>query len=467
MVSNARSLQDVLALVQTLQAKVEALEVENQALRTRVTALEDENARLRDELARKGDPPSWAKPKTPKPDTPPNRKHRGNGYARASAPQPDAIIEHAVDNCPDCGQPLTGGWMYSSHEIIDLPVQPAVVIRHVRLMRQCGVCGRRIAPARADLDDGSVGQHRFSARVMSLVAYWHHRCRLPLHLIQQSLRTMTGGLHVSMGELRRMLDAVAARGQATYEALRGEIRGSPVVQADETSWREDGQHGYVWAFLTPTIRYFERHGTRSGQVPKDVLGDDFTGIVTCDGYKGYDPLPCEKQRCWVHLLRHGHRLRIKYPEATDAHAWVDGLKGIYNDAVALVAAPGYAALPEEMRLTHRLAFQRRVQTHATPHRHATVKEWANLATYLTDYLNELFVFLQHPAVPSHNNGAEQAVRGPVTARKICGGTRSAQGSTTKMVLFSLLDTCVVRGLDPVIAIERMLRGKPLFIPSIP
>lgn len=435
------------------------------ALHAEVAALRAENAQLRAELAKKGDPPSWAKPQTPKPATPPVRQHRDRGYGRACCAAPTATVAHAVDVCPDCGQRLSGGWAYSSHEVIDLPVQPAIITRHVRLMRQCGVCGRRVVPARDQIEDGSVGQHRFSARVMSLVAYWHHRCRLPLHLIQQVVRTLTGGLHVSRGELRGLLDAVAARGQAAYAALKEEIRGSPVVQADETSWREDGQHGYVWAFLTPTVRYFERHGTRSGQVPKDVLGDEFTGIVVCDGYKGYDPLPCEKQRCWVHLLRHGHALRTQYPAAAAAHAWVDALKTLYQDAVTLVDTPAYAQQREEVRLAQRLAFQQRVEALAMPHRQAAVKEWANLATFLLTYVNELFVFVQHPAVPSHNNAAERAVRGPVIARKICGGTRSAQGSATKMLLFSLLDTCVVRALDPVTALEGMLRGRPLFPPA--
>jgi hypothetical protein len=31
-----------------------------------------------------------------------------------------------------------------------------------------------------------------------------------------------------------------------------------------------------------------------------------------------------------------------------------------------------------------------------------------------------------------------------------------------MILFSLLDTCGVRGLDPVTALTDMLLGKPLF-----
>ncbi len=72
----------------------------------------------------------------------------------------------------------------------------------------------------------------------------------------------------------------------------------------------------------------------------------------------------------------------------------------------------------------------------------------------------MIVFLQYPTAPSHNNVAEQAVRSPVTARSICGGIRSAQGSHSKMVFCILLETCVVRGLDPVTAQTDMLIGIP-------
>ncbi|MBK5106311.1 MAG: IS66 family transposase [Burkholderiales bacterium] len=433
-------------------------------LQTEVTDLRAEVAQLREELARKGEPPRWAKPKTPRREKTP-RKRRGKGYGRACVADPDEVVEHALGVCPDCGHPLTGGWEYSSHEVIDLPVQPARVVRHVRLARHCGVCGRISYPARADLDDGSVGRHRFSARVMSLVATWHHLGRLPLRTIQQILRALTGGLHISIGELRRMLDAVAARGQQAYAALRQQLRGSPVVQADETGWREDGQHGYLWAVLTPEVRYFERHASRGGQVIRELLGEEFAGIIVCDGYVAYSSLACWKQRCWVHLLRHGHQLITRHPEAAEAHAWVQAVRAVYARAVASLATPHYACRPEAEREALRLACQREILALASPHRDADLAEWRNLARFLTDHINELFVFVQHPDVPSHNNAAERAVRGPVTARKICGGTRSKQGSDTKMILFSLLQTCQVRGLDPITTIEGLLRGQPLFVTS--
>jgi len=457
------SREELIALVlqqrQVIAAQQEVIAEQQQvivALHAEVAAFREEVARLSEELARKGDPPSWAKPKTAPREAKP-RKKRERGYGRACVADPDEIIEQAIDVCPECGNSLTGGWEYSSHEEIELPLGPVRVMRYVRLMRQCGVCGCRVVPPRT----GSVGRHRFSALTMSVVAYLHILGRLPLRIIQQTLRCLYQ-VTVSVGELRAMLDAVAAAGQAAYAELKQAVRGSPVVQADETSWREDGQHGYVWAVITPTIRYFERHATRSGQVIRDILGEDYTGICGCDGYGGYNALDCWLQRCWVHLLRHGHRLTVKYPEATDAHAWVAALRKIYDDADALVATPGYAARPLAERETLRLEFERRVEAHAAPVKQAEIKEWRNLATFLLTHLNELFVFVQHPEVPSHNNDAERAIRGPVTARKICGGTRSKQGSDSKMMLFSLLQTCQLRGLDVVAALKGMLLGQPLF-----
>lgn len=444
---------ELVALVLAFRARVEALEAEN-------AALQAENARLQEELGKKGGPPPWVKANTP-PCEPKPHKKRAQGASRPCVADPDAVIEHAVDTCPDCGQALTGGWEYSSRETLVFPREPVRVVRHVCVARRCGVCGRMVVGRPDPVAHGLVGKHRVDAYGMSLIAFWHILCRLPLRAIQSLLRRLYA-CALSLGELRYVLDAVARQGAADYARLRNEIRGSPVVHQDETSWRENGHNGYVWAAVTKAEHYFERHGTRSSTVPKAMLGEDFCGVVVCDGYKGYDPLDCQLQRCWVHLLRHGHEIVTRHPAATDAHAWVTGLRALYDAARALVASPGYAARPEAEREAQRLACQQQVLAHAQPALTSPIKEQANLAKYLTGYLNELFVFVQYPEVPSENNPAERALRPLVITRKVCGGTRSANGSTTKMVLLSLLHTAQLRGLDPVAAIEQLLLGTPMF-----
>jgi transposase len=298
---------------------------------------------------------------------------------------------------------------------------------------------------------------------MSLIAYWHIVCRIPLRAIQQMLARLHG-LHLSLGGLRGILDAVAERGRPDYAHLKVEIRGSPAVHADESPWRENGSNGYVWACATDAIRYFERHGTRSGSVPRALLGDTFSGVVVCDGYVGYNTLDCRLQRCWVHLLRHGHEITARNPAATRAHAWVRALRALYDAATALVATPGYASRPEATRAKYRLRFEARLMKLAQRVCPTDPKPMVNLAKFLAGKVNECFVFVELPEVAGENNAAERAIRPLVVTRKVCGGTRSAKGSETKMVLASLLHTLLVRQTDPVAAVEQMLLGTPLFAP---
>ena len=428
--------------------------------RQELAALKEENARLREELGKKSGPPPWVKANAPPREATP-RKKRDRGHSRKCVAEPDEVIEHAVDVCPDCGQRLSGGWEYSSRESWVFPRPRVRVVRHVSVARWCGVCRRPVIGEPDPVQHGLVGKHRVDAWGMSLIAYWRQVCRLPLRVIQRQLRQVYACV-LSLGELRYLLDAAARHGATDYARLRSEIRESPYVHLDETGGRENGHNGFVWAAVTDVIRYFERHGTRSGEVPKALLGEDFCGVVVCDGYKGYNPLACQLQRCWVHILRHGHEIKVRSPDAVVAHAWVDGVRAIYDEAKARVAAPGYAKLAESLRERQRLAFQRRILAHARPALTSGIEEQARLAKYLTDYVNELFVFVHYPEVPSENNAAERALRPLVIARKISGGTRSPRGSETKMVLMSLLHTALVRGLDPLIAVEQMLLGSPMF-----
>ena len=58
------------------------------------------------------------------------RKQRRHGFARRRM-TPTQRVEHVVENCPDCGTHLTGGWVQRTREVIELPVAPVQVTEHV------------------------------------------------------------------------------------------------------------------------------------------------------------------------------------------------------------------------------------------------------------------------------------------------------------------------------------------------
>jgi len=82
------------------------------------------------------------------------------------------------------------------------------------------------------------------------------------------------GFPVSAGEIVELLHRIKKHAQPVLRDLKAQIRASRAVQADETGWREDGTNGYVWSAATPTIRYYEYHHSRAGEVVKELIGEN-------------------------------------------------------------------------------------------------------------------------------------------------------------------------------------------------
>ncbi len=81
-----------------------------------------------------------------------------------------------------------------------------------------------------------------------------------------------------------------------------------------------------------------------------------------------------------------------------------------------------------------------------------------LAKRLLRHQDELFIFVREASVPANNHLAERSLRPLVVSRKISGGTRSQQGSQTRMTLTSLFQTWQARGLNPLLECRRLLQS---------
>ena len=121
-----------------------------------------------------------------------------------------------------------------------------------------------------------------------------------------------------MGAIVSAIHQTAQQAQPAVAAILDRIRASPVVHADETGWRQNGNNGYVWTFSTPTERYFLRRG-RGKAVVDEALGESFSGVLVSDFYAAYHHYDGPKQRCWAHLLRDIHDLVALYPKLDFTH----------------------------------------------------------------------------------------------------------------------------------------------------
>jgi len=376
------------------------------------------------------------------------RRNRGHGFGRGRM-APTARRVHAVAACPHCRAPLSGGSVARTREVIEFPVAPAVVTEHVYLVRTCPRCRGRWQPG-PDLAGAVVGQGRLGIGLLSLIAWLREELRLPIRGIQRYL-FQRHALALSVGAVVGATRTVAKRAEAVVEEQLAAIRGSPVVHADETGWRADGRNGYAWTLSTPTARSFV-HGGRDRGVLEAALGTDFAGVLVSDFYAAYTTYDgARHQYCWAHLLRDVDEMVRQHPRDAGVRGWADAVHRLFGRAKAF-ASPDPAA-----RVRARQRFEAELLAICVPHllpppttaEAAPAGPQAPLSRRIEKHLGELFVFVEDPAVPPTNNAAERSLRHRVTCRKISGGTRSAQGTATKMTLASLFGTWRALHLNPL------------------
>ena len=449
----------------------EALAAENRALREEVGALKAlveqalaENARLRGE----GPPPASAAPRPAwvKPNVPAPAAARSPRAPRAPVPgrrldEPDRQVVHAPDRCARCGTHLDGGRVVQRRQVIALPVVRYEVTEHVVLERTCRWCGRVGRGTLPDLGAEAGPHRRVGWDVAAWVAMVRTKLRLPIAQVQWLLEAVWG-LHLARGEVCALLAEAAQAGEATYEQLLAEARASPAAHVDETGWRENGRNGYVWTVSTPEVRLFHFIDSRAGQVVRDLLGPDWRGVTISDFYRAYDRLEGPHQRCWAHFLRDIHKLTEAYPRHAELAVWAEAVQVLFRLGVAWTAQVGERPAVERAArartLEGLLLAVCRAQEPETPQ--------ATLCQRVEWYHGEFFTFVAEPGVDPTNNGAERALRPLVIARKISGGTRSPQGSRTRMVLQSLMATWEVRGQDLFAAMRDLLRSPRPPRPSV-
>jgi hypothetical protein len=431
----------------TLEEEVAALRSENAQLRADLAAAQERIAELEQ---RKTPTPSFVKANTERTAKRGPRKKRAPEHnAGRRRAEPTQTQQHAYERCPDCGYLLRGQSVARTREVIELPPPPAVeVTEHQFLKRYCPVCQRWQIPA-PDWRGQVLGQGRFGVRLVSLIAYLRTQARLPVRTIQAYLATLHQ-VQLSTGAIVTLLDRLRAATTEERAALLAQARASPIVHMDETGWREDGQNGQVWGVVAPgpqPVRYYHYDHSRAGEVARTVLGD-FAGHLVSDFYGGYNAYGGKHQRCWVHLLRDLHDLKKAHAADAEVLVWAKDVRALYDEAQAALRGPTPLSQPQREALYRQL--EDRAQELGRAHAGAANKGHPchALGHRLLRHQGELFPFVRIAGLSADNNAAERMLRPLVITRKISGGSRSPQGTATRMALATLFGTWHARGQNP-------------------
>ena len=91
------------------------------------------------------------------------------------------------------------------------------------------------------------------------------------------------GIPIARSTSARSILRTALRAQPACEALRRDVRGSPIVVPDETGWRVGGKNAWLHAIVGETATCYEI-GNRSSEIAERLLGLDWSGTMIHDGW---------------------------------------------------------------------------------------------------------------------------------------------------------------------------------------
>jgi transposase len=118
------------------------------------------------------------------------------------------------------------------------------------------------------------------------------------------------GVPMSVGTISQSEQATTEVVAAPVEEARAYVQEQAVAHLDETRWRQGDKRAWRWVAVTSLVTVFLVRMSRGGQVARELLGEQFSGILVTDRYSAYNWYPVRwRQVCWSHVLRDFEAIR--------------------------------------------------------------------------------------------------------------------------------------------------------------
>jgi transposase len=289
------------------------------------------------------------------------------------------------------------------------------------------------------------------------VSYLHERHHVGYERLVELCRDVFG-LAISQGGIENILRRLVERARPTYAAIGETVRGSPVINSDETSARVAGRTRWQWTFQTPEASYHVIAPSRGGEVIDAFLDGVEPEVWGSDLYA-----PQILTSAAQHQICHSHQARdltfAAEADTGDERLWAVELRHVFGRAIRLHHERDQVT-PETFarrrllieNATDRLVFDRYV---------APKTEAARLQQRYRTHRDSLYVFLHRDDVEPTNNSSERDLRPSVIHRKVIGGFRSEWGAEASAIRTSILATARKQGQNLLDAFRTIAGPSPL------
>jgi transposase len=251
----------------------------------------------------------------PKPDPKrPGRKsgdaHGRHGHRMAPAGPPDRELDASLPSCcPDCGGEVEHERDAEQYQVDIGELKPVTTRFRVQVGR-CKRCGRRLQGRHPEQTSDALGAagSQVGPTAKAWASFLHYNLGLSWVKVSRLLTRL--GVPATAGALcQASVHQACTDLVPVHQELVRVANSSPVLVMDETGWRINGDHAWLWEATNAVVTLYWVARGRGFEQACEVIDAGYDGTIVRDGWCVY---PCyEKAKHQTCLGQYGARALMR------------------------------------------------------------------------------------------------------------------------------------------------------------
>lgn len=409
--------------------------------------------------------------------------HKGHSRFLYELSDCESVFNHHPENCSCCGEKLNGiDANPYRHQIVEIPPIKPIIVEHRLHQIECQQCGTL---TRAKLPQ-DVHPSGYGVRVVALVTVLSGLYRHSQRMVQSAMVDVFG-ISMSLGTVNNLRLEASNAVKSAVESAKIYVQNSHVVGADETSFAQgnvDGCNdkkslGWLWVAVTPLVTYFQITLSRCSDAARNLLGENFSGILNSDRYAAYNWVGLEqRQLCWAHLKR--EFIKISERPGVSAELGTALVKQLellfelwHRVRDGTLKRCEFQLLVEPIRNSIKSSLQEAADYEIGSQEKTPLAKTIRTCRQILKVEPALWLFVTVEGVEPTNNAAERAIRPAVIWRRTSFGSQTQAGSHFVQRMLTVVTTLksqrrnVLEFMTQAIDAQRQGQPTPSLLPQVP